>query len=76
VKWFEQQRILWINETIDIFGTINRSHIKSKFGVSTAQASMDLRKYQKLQPGKIEYDSSNKMYIRTGSQSTKGNNNE
>jgi len=65
MKWFEEQRLLWIDEIIDIFGTINRSHIQKKFGVSVAQASMDLQKYQKQKPGKIEYDSSNKMYVRT-----------
>jgi len=63
MKWFEEQRLLWIDEIIDIFGTINRRHIQKKFGVSVAQASMDLQKYQKQKPGKIEYDSSNKMYV-------------
>lgn len=64
MKWFESQRIEWIGETVEIFGFIKRCHIKRKFGVSTAQASMDLRKFQELHPDDIEYDRSKKMYVR------------
>lgn len=61
-SWFVRQRQEWIAETIEIFGFINREHIERKFGVSTPQASMDLRQFQTEHPGAIEYNRSSKRY--------------
>jgi hypothetical protein len=63
VNWFWDQRQRWIAETIGIFGFINREHIERKFGVSTPQASNDLRDFQRLHPGAIEYDKAAKRYV-------------
>ena len=62
MRWFEQQRVEWIEETVRIFGFINREHIMKKFGVSTPQASYDLRKFQELHPGLIKYNRATKRY--------------
>ncbi len=65
MRWFENHRIEWILESVQIFGFINRKHIMAKFGVSTPQASYDISKFKELHPGIIEYDTSRKSYYLT-----------
>jgi hypothetical protein len=62
MRWYEQQRMAWISEAVDIFGFVNREHIIKKFDVSMPQASHDLKVWQKLNPNKISYDVSKKRY--------------
>lgn len=66
-RWFTNHRMEWIAETLRIFGFINRDHIKRKFGISTPQASLDLREFQKLNPKSVVYDLQNKRYVATWS---------
>lgn len=61
--WFVQHRQEWIAETVRIFGFINREHIQRKFGISTPQASYDLRLFQEERPGVIVYDKRAKRYV-------------
>jgi hypothetical protein len=63
MRWFERHRQDWIAETLRVFGFINREHIEKKFGVSTPQASHDLREFQRLNPGAVTYDKSAKRYV-------------
>lgn len=63
MRWFEETRIAWIGEMLDIYGFINREHIERKFGVSTPQASSDLAKAQKRDPDFVIYDKSAKRYV-------------
>lgn len=63
-QWFRETRIAWIKEIVEIFGTINREHIVRKFGVSTPQASYDLRDAQERWPDLIVYNRSAKRYER------------
>lgn len=63
MRWFEQHRMEWIKETLYIFGFINRAHLMRKFGVSRAQASVDLNKFQREYPGKLRYDNSLKRFV-------------
>lgn len=65
MRWFERHRIEWIAETLRVFGFINRQHLMKKFGVSTPQASYDLRSFQEMNPGAITYDRSAKRYVLT-----------
>ena len=44
-------------------GHINRSDLKQRFGVSTPQASVDLRHYKELAGANIEYDATQKRYV-------------
>ena len=60
--WFEDQRLEWIAETLRIFGYINREHIERKFGISTPQASHDLRTFMARWPGKMTYNTVSKRY--------------
>jgi hypothetical protein len=68
MNWFAQHRQEWIAETLHVFGFINREHIRRKFGVSTPQASADLREYQRANPGAITYDTSGKRYVAVAAQ--------
>lgn len=63
MRWFEEQRLNWIKESIEIFGHVNRSHIQKKFGVSVSQASLDLREAQHRWPDLMEYDMTGKRYV-------------
>ena len=47
---------------LSIYGFINREHLIRKFGISTPQASLDLRTYQQNNPRQIEYNASAKRY--------------
>ena len=62
LKWFQNYRMEWIGETLRIFGFINREHIQRKFGISTPQASYDLREFMKQHPGAITYNKNAKRY--------------
>ena len=62
-RWFKQHRLEWIAESLRVYGFVNRKHIMTKFGLSTPQASIDLRDFQKLYPKVAEYDLSAKAFI-------------
>lgn len=62
MNWFAQHRQDWIEETVAVFGFINREHLMRKFGVSRPQASADLQKYQRDNPGALVYNLSRKRY--------------
>lgn len=64
-RWFKAYRMEWIAETVRIFGFINREHMQRKFGLSTPQASIDLRDFQRLNPKLVVYDISSKRYVAT-----------
>lgn len=63
MRWFESHRQEWIAETLRVFGFINRGHIERKFGVSTPQASHDLKVFMKANPRAALYDASEKRYV-------------
>lgn len=65
MNWFARQRQEWIAETLRVFGYIGRPHLERKFGISTPQASHDLREFQRLNPGRIAYDGRAKCYVAT-----------
>jgi hypothetical protein len=46
-------------------GRVNRKDLEGKFDISTQQASNDLGKYQEAAPGNIEYNPTEKAYLRT-----------
>jgi hypothetical protein len=61
--WPTSAAAAWIAETVRVYGFINRDHIKRKFRVSTQQASIDLRRLLKANPGTIAYDGRLKRYV-------------
>lgn len=64
MRWFEQHRQDWIAEVLDVFGFINRDHLVRKFGVSVPQASKDLQRFQRDNPGAMIYNLNAKRYER------------
>ena len=62
MTWFTEKRLAWIGEMLEIYGYINREHVERKFGVSTPQASADLREFDARFPGRMSYDRSAKRY--------------
>lgn len=65
MSWAQEQRRLFIAETLERDGKLNRSDIEKKFGVSTALASLDLRRFREMHPGKMAYDASLKIFTAT-----------
>ena len=65
-RWYKTYRMEWIAETLRVFGFINREHIERKFGLSTPQASLDLREFQRLHPEACEYNLSAKRFVAKG----------
>lgn len=65
MTYYVQLRMTWIAETLRVFGFINRHHIERKFGVSTVQASVDLKRFAELHPGTMRYDAKEKRYLVT-----------
>lgn len=64
MRWAKQQRLRFIADRVLARGRVNRHEIQTEFGISQAQASVDLRDYQRLQPGVVTYDASAKAYVR------------
>lgn len=62
--WFEDRRLEWIGEMLSIYGFINREHLERKFGISTPQASLDLKKFQEQFPDVCTYNTTTKRYER------------
>lgn len=63
ISWQLQRRFEMIEWRAYWLGRINRSDLEDRFGVSTPQASADLRSYQEAAPGNIEYDATEKAYV-------------
>ena len=64
MNWFENTRLEWIAEILNVFGYINREHLMRKFGISKPQASKDLNTFARLNPKSIRYDLSSKRYVK------------
>ena len=64
-RWGVERRLEFIEFVSYWEGTINRSHIMERFGVSAQQASSDLTAYQQIAPGNLRYDLSSKRYVST-----------
>jgi hypothetical protein len=62
VKWFAQHRQDWIEDTLYVFGFINREHLMRKFEISRPQASADLQRYMRDNPGEMSYNLTTKRY--------------
>jgi hypothetical protein len=65
IRWGLQRRFEMIEWRAYWLGRINRSDLEERFGVSTPQASADLRSYQEAAPNNIEYDATEKAYVPT-----------
>jgi predicted DNA-binding transcriptional regulator YafY len=62
-RWGAEQRLEFIEFRLFWDGSVNRSDITERFGVSTPQASADLAQYRERAPENMRYDSSGKRYL-------------
>jgi len=61
-NWAAQERLRAIERAVWWRGWVKRKNLQKLFGVSLAQASSDLQKYQQLNSGAMVYDLSRKRY--------------
>lgn len=60
MRWQVKHRMAFIARKLLATGKINRADIMQEFGISTPQASIDLREFQKIAP--LKYDNRKKFY--------------
>ena len=65
-RWSVERRLDFIASRLTWEGRINRLDLVARFGVSPNQATADLRRFDKLHPGALRYDTRAKTY-RAGS---------
>ncbi len=65
IKWATEQRFQYLEQQAFWHGSLNRSDLIEKFGISVPQASKDLASYQKLHPSNLSYDASKRQYSPT-----------
>lgn len=63
--WSTEARLKFIEFRLYWEGRINRGDLQNHFGISTPQASLDLKAYAELAPGNFEYDKQRKAYFAT-----------
>ena len=64
MNWAQEQRLNWIKEVLEVFGSLNRIHIMKKFRVSEPQSALDLKLFMKKNPGLMIYNAASKRYER------------
>jgi hypothetical protein len=64
-NWFATTRMMWIEETLHVYGYLRREHLERKFRISTPQASHDLKRFMQLRPGAMVYNTIAKRYETT-----------
>ncbi len=62
-SWTMIRRLEFVEWKLFWDGRLNRNDLEEKFGISTPQASVDLRHYRDVAPGNIEYNSTEKTYL-------------
>lgn len=60
-RYFEKLRLEWLAEVLHIYGYFNRTHLKKKFGISTPQASADIKKFMRVNKN-VRYNTTAKRY--------------
>lgn len=63
--WSTESRLQFIEFKLYWEGRINRGDLISYFGISTPQASIDLKRYMEVAPDNLEYDKQRKAYFAT-----------
>jgi hypothetical protein len=64
-SWAAQERLRAVERALWWRGWVGRPDLAAVFGISAAQASSDLQKYQELNPGAMVYQMSRKRYEST-----------
>lgn len=58
-----RQRLQWMDDRLWWVGTLNRTDLVLRFGISPPQATNDFSLYQELAPANIKYDPRRKLYV-------------
>ena len=64
-NWGQERRLEFIDFRLRWEKTVNRSDLRSHFGISVPQASLDIAKYTQLASNNLEYDRSSRTYRAT-----------
>lgn len=64
MAWAANYRQNWIADRLVSPGFVNRKNLSDQFGISTAQASIDLNRFMRERPGLMTYDKTAKRYVR------------
>lgn len=64
MNWAAKQRQIFIRERLNETGQINRADIMKEFGISVAQASLDLSTFRDQNPRAVVYDLRAKTYLK------------
>ncbi|MBP1804676.1 helix-turn-helix transcriptional regulator [Rubellimicrobium aerolatum] len=62
-RWGQSRRFEFMEWKLFWEGTLNRGDLEDTFGISTPQASLDLRMYREVTGENTVYDSSEKAYV-------------
>lgn len=71
LAWAAQQRQNYIGDRLRNVGTLNRFDIETEFGISAAQASIDIAYFISIYPDVMRYDKTLKSYVYLGEQEEK-----
>jgi hypothetical protein len=63
LRWSVERRLAHIEERLYWLGTVNRTDLVRRFGVSMSQASADIARYLAQAPHGLAYDKSAKCYV-------------
>ena len=61
MRYFQKARLEWIGQQ----NQFNRKDLCERFEISIPQASLDIKAFKELHPGRIEYDRRDKVYRST-----------
>ena len=60
-------RLIWIDHHLATGNLLRRADVQAAFQIATAQASIDIRTYERFWPGRLQYNRSAKGYtLRAG----------
>lgn len=62
-NWFVERRLDYIDWRMWTAGALRRADIERNFGVSQAQASLDINEFIRRFPKALAYDASAKQYV-------------
>lgn len=65
LRWGARRRLEFIDFRLFWDGRFNRGALVDTFAISTQQASADIAQYEKLAPHNLQYDRTQKAYVRT-----------
>ena len=63
--FWQDYRLRFIDFLLDQYGYFQCDALCNQFGISTPQASLDIRAYIERWPTNVEYDNLQRRYVRT-----------